>query len=141
MFCATDKWWSDATFSYRCRISNNSWDARNWAGFQFRKTNSQDSHDQSGYLVFLRSSGQLVLYCKGATLQETNTGLDVTKPVTIRVQVAGDHIRIFLDDQATPRIDAVDNTYASGYVSLTSCSADVAYDSFTAKTTDGKATP
>ena len=27
------------------------------------------------------------------------------------------------------------------YVSLTSCGADVAYDSFTAKTTDKKATP
>lgn len=65
MFCVTDKWWRAATFSYRRRISGNGGDVQNWAGFQFRKTNPQDSHDQSRYVSL--TSCSTVVACDSFT--------------------------------------------------------------------------
>lgn len=123
-YAVTDKWWRDAAFGCRCRIRGNGGNSQNWVGLQFHKSDPQDIHDQSGYLVYLRSNGRLGLFRTGATLKEVATGSDPTQPVTLRVEVAGGGIRIYLNRETTPRIDIFDNYYGDGYFSLATCGAD-----------------
>ena len=129
-YAITDRWWRDATISVRCRILDSGGDPQNWAGLSVRKSAPQDVHDESGYLVYLRADGRLGLFRTGTTLKEVKTGLDPFKPVVIRVSVSGKAIRVFLNDETAPRIEASDTDFESGYVSLATCGPTAAFTDF-----------
>lgn len=88
-----------------------------WAGLQFRKTNETDSHSDSGYLVYLRSTGVATLYKPGGQIISAASGYDPTRGfLRLRVEAVGSSIKVYLNDELL--IDEVDSTYTDGYCGL-----------------------
>ena len=89
-----------------------------WAGLQFRKTNEADSHADSGYLVFLRSTGQVSLYKPGGQIISVASGYDPTQGfLRLRVEAIENNIKLYVNGNLL--INVTDTTYAGGYVGLT----------------------
>jgi hypothetical protein len=107
--------WRDATYAFTCQIENDGGSPTNWAGFQFRKEDASADHAGPGYLVYLRANGELDLFANGAVLQSAKTGVDTTKPVRIKIATAGPLMKVYVNDEAKPRLFVRDETFQDGY--------------------------
>jgi alpha-L-rhamnosidase len=109
-----DRSWSDATYTFTCQIEDGG-GSSNWAGFQFRKPDAGGTHDNGGYLVYLRANGDLELFA-GKVLQSVKTGLDTSNPIRFKMVAKDDHIQVYLNDETTTRIDVHDSSFSDGYI-------------------------
>ena len=97
-----DKWWTDATYRFRCRVLSHNGEALNWGGLGSASPTRRMTTMIAVIWSSWRANGQLVLYRTGTTMKSVETGLNVSKLQTIRVQTAGDRIRVFLNDETSP---------------------------------------
>jgi alpha-L-rhamnosidase len=105
--------WSDAAYEFTCQIKKSD-DPGNWAGFGFRKPAPANNHDDGGYLLYRRANGDLELYA-GKILESIKTDVDSAKPLKLRVVAIGDHIQVYINDEASARIDVHDSSFSEGY--------------------------
>ena len=129
-----DRIWTDAEFHIDMLCSDNS-NTNNWAALMFRKQKQDEEGNVSGYFAVLRSSGKLELLKAESQVDETfrqegteerfeviasseDTLTDMDEYHHLRIESRGNQIRIFVDDESEPRIDAVDDTYVGGYAGL-----------------------
>ena len=125
----TGKTWSDATFNVDFRITDNKGNSSNWAGVQIRKSAQSDQFFNSGYLVYVRSNGQVCLYKAGVgDLSCAASGLNVSATTHLKVVAAGPQIRVYIGGSSSPLIEASDTTFASGYVGLTTSGSVAAFN-------------
>jgi hypothetical protein len=59
------------------------------------------------------ADGDLDLFA-GKVLQSVKTGLDASKPIKFKVVARGDHIEVYLNDEASARIDVHDSSFSDG---------------------------
>ena len=119
---------SDFVAEYDIRVK---WAASSskWGGFQFRKNNASDTFAQSGYMVYITRSGNLVLYRGGSSAQTLANYAGVgsaTLPRRFRVEAEGDNIRVYVD--GVLRVDVTDNTFSGNYVGFTSFKSNTQFD-------------
>lgn len=123
--------WSDATFEYDFQITNNNGNTSNWAGCNIRKTNLADTHDNSGYMVYCRSNGEVCLYKPTGNLATYSSGLTFSTLTHMKIVTSGNNIQVFVNNSPTPNInytDTVGTTYSSGYFGLETYYVAANYD-------------
>ena len=112
---------TDFTADYAVRIDNDNGNNTRWAAFAFRKTNQADNPFTSGYMVYFRANGQLVLYGAGmGDLAVASPGVSPSTYQHIRVWAQGNRIRVYVNGTKAPSIDYTDVTsrYLQGYIHL-----------------------
>jgi alpha-L-rhamnosidase len=110
-----DNQWTDATYTFTVKIDDAGGDSNNWAALVFRKGDpSADASGGGGYLLYLRANGEFDLY-NGNVIQAVKTDLDTSQPVKFTVVTAKDEIKVFLNDENSPRIDVHDTAFSDGY--------------------------
>ncbi|MFT4029260.1 MAG: hypothetical protein QM675_05235 [Protaetiibacter sp.] len=124
-----DKRFGDAIYDLDLRLIDNGGSSTNtWAGLVFKRMGQSDGPFGSGFTVFVRSNGVVELYKVNATLASVSTGLSMTTTRHLRVVVSGANIQVYLNNEATPRINLNDSTFASGYAALTTFSSHWHFD-------------
>jgi alpha-L-rhamnosidase len=123
--------WSEASYEFTCQITRSD-ASNNWAGFGFRKPAPGSNHDDGGYLIYLRANGDLDLFA-GKVLQAIPTGLDATKPVKFKVITQGDHIEVYLNDEAAPRLDVHDDTFSDGFIGFETSHVEASFGPLSVK--------
>lgn len=101
-----------------------------WGGIHFRKTNPNDDYTTSGYLLIAENNGTVTLYRNGTytlAIAATNINFYNTK-VNVKIIAKGSRIKVYINNEPTPRIDVADSTYSSGYVSLNACASHWHFD-------------
>lgn len=107
----------------------------NWGGITFRKPVATGSYS-NGYLLYCTPNGQIALLKDGATyIQGVDTGINFNNTfVHVKIIAQGSHIRVFVNNEASPRISVIDTAYTSaGYISLNACSSHWHFDNFSVK--------
>lgn len=122
-----DPSWSDATFTFSIHFDGTG-DGANWAVFQFRKPDASSSHEQGGYMVYLRRNGTLEFF-NGRMLQSAKTGLDTSKQIRFKVVAQGDHFQVYLNNEAKARIDVRDSAFSDGTLGFSSLNTSVSFGS------------
>lgn len=107
-----------ANFTIEFKMMNQS-ATGGWAGILFRKSNWNDNHEQSGYLLNVNTAGTVSLYRSGGvTLQSASPGITPTNWNTFKVVVNGINIKVYLNGSNTASLDVTDSTYSYGAISL-----------------------
>jgi len=99
-----------------------------WAGIHFKKMRPEDGPFDSGLTVYVRPDGSIDLFRVNTVLQTATTGLSMSTMRHLRVVNVGDNIKVFINNETTPRIDVNDSTFASGYFGLTAFSSHWHFD-------------
>lgn len=100
-----------------------------WAGINFRRANESDGFADSGYLVKISADGKIGLYRNGSEAvaeSQLPAGIKTDNSVRVIITANGSSIKVFVNDVSEPVLNVKDDTYGSGYVSLTtsSCKAE-----------------
>lgn len=123
--------YSDVGVSVRVKV-NSAQDPANWAAVGLRVADRFDTCFDSGYLVYLRSNGELGLHNKvdGTVASVPGAVADPRNYHTLRVTAVGYNIKVWLDDVL--KIDWTDpnHRYTDGYVLAQVHKADASYDDF-----------
>jgi len=125
----SDLTWTDAIYAFSMQMEK-SGDSSNWAGFQFRKPAVGSSHNEGGYLVYLRENGTLEFF-NGRVLQSVETGLDPTKRVGFKIVATGDRFQVFLNGETQSRMDVRNGDFSEGHLGFTSLGANVKFGPLT----------
>lgn len=105
-----DSSWSDYQFSFQASVPDRAKQVEIWCGFR-----AEDRNDR--YIVGLKGGVQNDLYLGRLgymgkddflALRHLDFSLATGKTYTLKIQVVGDRIRIFLNQEKLPRIDVVD---------------------------------
>lgn len=117
--------YTDFSLEYKLKIQP----ASTWAGVNIRKVNDNDTHEQSGYLIYMNSSGRLAIYKNGVgDLQYVQTNVSTQNYNTIKVVANGSNIKVYVNGSSTPALDVTDTTYSKGYLSLVTGCSDTYFD-------------
>ena len=109
---------TDFEISSTVRITDDLGNAFNWVGLAGRTQAASDGGTESGYLAFLRSNGDVGLYCKKSGLNlSARTGRD-PKAATVRLALSAAGSRIAVSVDGVEALVAVDSTYSGGSVGL-----------------------
>lgn len=115
----TDQKYSDIEVEFEYEILDYAGNTGNWAGIIFRKTNVSDTYGHSGYMVYMRYSGQVHLYKAGTgNIGSYQTGETQTGTRSLKVVVEGSEIKVYYNGGSTPVISVTDTAYTHGYASL-----------------------
>ncbi len=109
------KRFGDATYEFDLKVVDTGGDNTAWAGIQFKKMQAGDGPFDSGFTVYFRANGVAELYKVNKVLATASTGLSFTSLRHIKIAVAGSNIKVYVNNEATPRINHNDGTFASGY--------------------------
>jgi len=127
--CVLQYLYDDFDASLKMRV-NDAPDLNNWAGFLFHAGSRFHWHSNSGYLLFLRSNGAIGLHNKDdGTIQEIPSAVaDASQWQNIRVQMAGWHIKVWVNESLL--IDYTDSNqrFSDGYTILQVHKTDSSYD-------------
>ncbi|MCK2221883.1 DUF1080 domain-containing protein [Actinomadura sp. ATCC 31491] len=101
-----------------------------FGGVQVRTARPGDAYTQSGYLVYLRPNGSVDVHRAGTGVIATGTGAAVTGPTTLRVELRGPELRVFVGGEAGPRVAVTDPSPIAGpgHVQLVTGRAAVDFD-------------
>jgi hypothetical protein len=124
-----DLTWTNATYAFSMQMGK-SGEGSNWAGFQFRKPEAAGTHDEGGYLVYLRENGTLEFF-NGQVLQSVNTSLDPSERIRFKIVAQGDRFQVFLNDETRPRIDVRNADFSEGHLGFTSLGTNVKFGPLT----------
>ncbi|MCD9023749.1 hypothetical protein [Cohnella silvisoli] len=113
-----DKRWGDATYDFDLKVVNNGGSNLSWAGLQFKKMIASDNPFESGFMLYIRANGSVELYKVNKVLISASTGIDFSTFRHVRVVNSGANIKVYVNNETTPRIDYNDATFASGYAGL-----------------------
>lgn len=120
------KRFDDATYELDLRAISAA--GGSWAGIQFKKMRPQDHPFDSGLTVYVKPDGTVELYRVNKVLATASTGLGFASMRHLRVVNVGDNVKVYLNNEATPRIDVNDSTFASGYMGLVAFSSHWHFD-------------
>lgn len=120
------KRFDDATYDVDLRAVSAA--TGSWAGIHFKKMRPEDGPFDSGLTVYVRPDGSIDLFRINTVIATASTGLSMSTMRHLRVVNVGDNIKVFLNNETTPRIDANDSTFASGYFGLTAFSSHWHFD-------------
>jgi hypothetical protein len=123
-----DKRFGDATYEFDLRVVDNGGDSTAWAGLQFKRMGQGDNPFDSGFTVYVRSNGVLELYKVNKVIASATTGLNMTTTRHLKVVTLGGNIKVYINNEATPRINVNDTTFASGYAALVAFSSHWHFD-------------
>jgi hypothetical protein len=109
---------TDFEISSTVQITDDLGNAFNWVGLAARTVHAADGGTESGYLAFLRSNGDVGLFCAKSGLNRTvRSGRDPkTGPVRLTLSGSGNRIAVSID--GVEFLVDHDGTFASGYVGL-----------------------
>lgn len=122
-----DKMYKDFTVEVDTKITGG-------IGFPFlllRKSNPQDTQDDSGYKIFLMSNGNVGILRAGEVLADVAAdNYKAGEFNKLKVTMDGNTIKIYLNDSATPFVTKEDTMFREGYVSLHTGLASADFDNF-----------
>ncbi|WP_214627773.1 family 16 glycoside hydrolase [Paenibacillus agaridevorans] len=125
----TNKRYSDIELLFDYTIEDYAGDSANWAGVMLRKSDVADHYSDSGYMVYVRQSGQIHLYKAGVgNIASYQTGEAQSGQKSLRIVAQGSEISVYYNGGATPVISVTDTAYANGYVSLVTGKTQTRYD-------------
>jgi hypothetical protein len=109
---------TDFEISSTVQITDDLGNAFNWVGLAGRTQAASDGGTESGYLAFLRSNGDVGLYCKRSGLNlSARTGRNPKAlPVRLALSATGNRIAVSVD--GVEALVAFDSTYGNGTVGL-----------------------
>lgn len=100
---------------------------QNWTGVMFRQSLPSHNWSDSGYLLHVRSNGNIVLRDGSGVIKSYVLGEAQTGTHTIKLQAKGPHIQVYYDGKRV--ISAYDDSYGSaGSISLATCNTETAFD-------------
>lgn len=120
------KRFDDATYDVDLRAVSAA--TGSWAGIHFKKMRPEDGPFDSGLTVYVRPDGTVELFRVNTVIATASTGLSMSTMRHLRVVNVGDNIKVFINNETTPRIDANDSTFASGHFGLTAFSSHWHFD-------------
>ncbi|NED95374.1 hypothetical protein G1H11_08600 [Phytoactinopolyspora alkaliphila] len=110
-----DLGFTDGFIEFDVEIVDAAGDPTNWAGVQLRTTRFGDNFTDSGYMVFMRQTGEVFVYKAGAgTIARGDVPASV--PSRIRVEAQGPELTILADGEHV--VTATDDEFTSGSVHL-----------------------
>lgn len=130
------KRWGDATYELDLKLLNNGGSNLSWAGLQFKKMAVDDDPFESGMLLYVRANGTMELYKVNKVLATANTGLSFTTYRHLKIVNNANNIKVYINNEATPRIDYTDATFASGYAGLVTNTSSWAFDNVSVSGSD-----
>lgn len=117
----------DFHMQFDFEILDNKGSDQNWTGVMFRQTQPSHTWSDSGYLLYVRSNGNVLLRDGSGGIKSYILGEAQTGTHTIRVQAKGPNIQVYYD--GTRIISAYDDSYGSaGSISLATCNTVSAFD-------------
>ncbi|GGD62278.1 family 16 glycoside hydrolase [Paenibacillus nasutitermitis] len=128
-----DKRWGDATYEFDMKLLNNGGSNLSWAGFQFKKMLQDDGPFDSGFMLYVRANGTIELYKVNKVLDSAATGLSFTTSRHVKIVNNAHNIKVYVNNEATPRIDYTDKTFASGYSGLAASTSSWSFDNVSVK--------
>lgn len=99
-----------------------------WAGIQFKKMRPEDGPFDSGLTVYVRPDGTVELYRINTVIATASTGLSFASMRHLRVVNSGDNVKVYVNNETSPRLDVNDSTFASGYMGLVAFSSHWHFD-------------
>ncbi|MFC3799449.1 hypothetical protein [Cohnella sp. GCM10012308] len=122
------KRWGDATYELDLKLLDNGGSSLSWAGLQFKKMGQDDGPFDSGMLLYVRANGTIELYKVNKALVSVATGLSFGTYRHLKVVNNAHNIKVYVNNETTPRIDYTDPTFASGYAGLAASTSSWAFD-------------
>lgn len=109
---------TDFEISSTVRITDDLGNAFNWIGLAGRTRTPADGGTESGYLAFLRSNGDVGLFCaKSGLNRSVRSGRDPKAgPVRLTLSGSGDRLAVSID--GVEFLVERDSSFSSGYVGL-----------------------
>ena len=123
-----DKRFADATYDLDLRLIDNGGSSSVWAGLQFKRMGQGDNPFNSGFTVYVKANGVLELYKVNKVIASATTGLSMTTTRHLKVVTSGASIKVYINNEASPRITVNDSTFASGYAALVAFSSHWHFD-------------
>jgi alpha-glucosidase len=103
-----------------------------WVGVNFRKNAFSDTHEQSGYLLYMNNSGGIAIYRNnmGEIGKGAIPNFNPSKFTAIKIVAQGDNLKVYANNSSTSVINVSNNSYLSGYISLVAGMAEAQYTDF-----------
>lgn len=130
----------NGTFECRMRITaSKDNDPANWVGFTIRMNTPNDAFGTSGWLVFMRKNGAVVLYnpTDGAVI---NTGQvpivgDTSQWVSVRLSAVGNTFELLVNGTSIGTYTDANHRFdGAGYFGFVTCRTDAEYDDLVIQT-------
>lgn len=121
--CLKDYEWCEATYEFDMNFKN----VPEWAGVQFNLQNPTDNRDTSGYLFYVRESGNCRIYKAGTGVIAKGYVPTVDKKIHVKIVTEIGSIKVYIDYSPVPVLIAEDDTYCSGYFAFTGINGSEAY--------------
>lgn len=105
-----------------------------WVAAELRKSSPQDTHETSGYTVMISPAGSVGIYKGGdrkIIKSGSATGIQTGSTIDVRIMVKDNKIMVYLNNQLT--VEATDDTFKEGAVSLNSGAINCSFDDLTIK--------
>lgn len=102
-----------------------------WAGLGLKRTTPEEGVYVSGYIVYLKSNGNLGVYKNGTGLMGsevatgTNPGLNF---VNVKVTFANGDIKVYINNAASPLVTKTDRGFNSGSIAVATDAASALFD-------------
>lgn len=107
--------------------------AGDWAGVELRKTNPDDNFWTSGYLVYFRPDGAIIMMTNDASgfrvVAETAApGLTFSEMTRVRIETKGNYIKVAAGDYSVEYTDNSSAPYLTGYIGLHTTNQETHFD-------------
>ena len=106
----------------------------NWAGAYFHSSGNKGFWTSGGYLLFLTSTKNLVVFKGGENVNIASAMIEedpMTKSVHLEMEIVDGVLKVFVNYGKEPVITVEDTTYTSGYFGLIADWTDATYDNVT----------
>ncbi len=106
----------------------------NWAGAYFHSSGTKGFWTSGGYLLFLTSTKNLVVFKGGENVNIASAMIEedpMTKAVHLEMEIVDGVLKVFVNYGKEPVITVEDTTYTSGYFGLIADWTDATYDNVT----------
>lgn len=121
--------YSDFTMDLKLRHDEESEKDR-WAGVAFRKNSVNDTHEESGFMLFVRKDGTAQIYRRGQGESPAVKlpGFKAGEFYPIRLVAKGDTFQVFGTALEKPVLEYKDSSYEKGFVALVAGMAKASFD-------------
>jgi hypothetical protein len=128
----TGRRWGDLVLELTLQITDPGATDEDWAGVTIHKTNQADGLGVSGQLVYYRANGVLEVFNPyQGVLATVDTKLKPTTPRRLRVEAAGERVRVLVDGVLFVDVDPGAGPGAAGFVDFVSYGVTATYEDLT----------
>ncbi len=115
--------WCGATYEFDVDFN----EVIEWCGVQFNKENIDDTRDQSGYLFYIRDSGNCRIYSADGGVIAKGYIPPIPKKAHIKIVTEIGKIQVYLNNIKFPIISVEDDTFSAGYFSFSAINTTTVY--------------